>query len=179
MTFPLRLLFALFACIGALSGTASAFQSPPTPFCFGDGTGSVCPCSNWGGAGHGCANSVNPLGCELVASGTSSVSADTLTLSGSGMPVNWAVYMQGTSQTGVPYGDGLRCVSGTIIRLGTKYNWGGASQYPVGTDPSISVRGLNTVGSVRNHQCFYRNSAQFCTPSTWNLTNGLQVTWSA
>jgi hypothetical protein len=40
------------------------------------------------------------------------------------------------------------------------------------------VRGaVTTAGSVRNYQVWYRNAAAFCTPSTFNLTNGLSVTW--
>jgi hypothetical protein len=28
------------------------------------------------------------------------------------------------------------------------------------------------------YQLWYRNAAAFCTPSTFNLTNGLDVTWT-
>jgi hypothetical protein len=31
---------------------------------------------------------------------------------------------------------------------------------------------------VRNYQAWYRNAAVFCSPSTFNLTNGYQVTWA-
>jgi hypothetical protein len=48
-----------------------------------------------------------------------------------------------------------------------------------GTDlPSISVRGAVPVtGGVRLYQVWFRNSATYCTSSTFNLTNGLRVTW--
>ena len=39
------------------------------------------------------------------------------------------------------------------------------------------VRGGVTAGNVRRYQVWYRNSAAFCTPATFNLTNGLSVTW--
>ncbi|MCY2961534.1 MAG: hypothetical protein NTY35_15330 [Planctomycetota bacterium] len=149
-----------------------------TPYCFGDGTGAACPCANNGAAGNGCANSVNANGGNLSATGSAVVGADTLALVGSGMPnTATALYFQGTAQLNVPFGDGLRCVGGTVIRLGTKTNAGGASQYPVGADPLVSVRGLVPSGATRNYQAWYRNAAAFCTASTFNLTNGLQIVW--
>jgi hypothetical protein len=76
------------------------------------------------------------------------------------------------------FGDGLRCASGTVIRLKTVTNVGGASQYPEAGDPSVSVRGLVTAPSIRTYQCWYRNAAAFCTASTFNLSNGVQVQWT-
>ncbi|MBL8863148.1 MAG: hypothetical protein JNK02_14220 [Planctomycetes bacterium] len=155
--------------------------SAATAFCFGDGAGAACPCANNGAAGNGCASSVNPNGGNLGATGSASIGADTFTLVGTGMPNSSALYFQGTSQLGgglgVAFGDGLRCAGGSIIRLGTKNNVGGASQYPAAGDVAISIRGLNSVGDVRTYQVWYRNAAAFCTPSTFNLTNGLQTTW--
>lgn len=50
---------------------------------------------------------------------------------------------------------------------------------PTGGDPLISVRGLVPVaGATRFYQAWYRNAAVFCTSSTFNLTNGLQVVWA-
>ena len=152
-----------------------------TSFCSGDGSGTACPCGNAGLAGNGCASSVNANGANLAASGTPSVGSDTMVLSGSGMPDSSALYFQGTTQAGgglgTVFGDGLRCASGSVIRLGTNVNAGGASQYPQGGDSSISVKGANAAGNVRTYQCWYRNAAAFCTTATFNLTNGMQATW--
>jgi hypothetical protein len=30
---------------------------------------------------------------------------------------------------------------------------------------------------IRTYQVWYRSSVPFCTPSTFNLTNGIQVDW--
>jgi hypothetical protein len=159
--------------------------TPPSPvqaFCFGDGSGTACPCGNAGAAGNGCASSVNAAGGNLAGSGTPSISNDTLSLNGSGMPNSSALYFQGTTQVnngaGAVFGDGLRCAGGTVIRLGTKTNVGGASSYPSGSTP-ISIKGNNAAGNTRTYQCWYRNAAVFCTTSTFNLTNGLSVTWGA
>ncbi len=157
---------------------ASTLGGPGTAFCFGDGTGTACPCGNNGAPGRGCANSANPSGASLGSSGTASVSADTLALLGSGMPNAACLYFQGTTQLAAVFGDGLRCVGGTVIRLGTENNVVGGSQYPAAGDPSISVRGLMpAAGGVREYQCWYRNAAAFCSPSTFNLSNGLEVSW--
>ncbi|MBL8863780.1 MAG: hypothetical protein JNK02_17455 [Planctomycetes bacterium] len=152
------------------------------PFCFGDGSGTPCPCGNVGGPANGCASSVNAAGANLAASGITSLSADSLVLAGSGMPNSSALYFQGTTQLagglGAVFGDGLRCAGGTVIRLGTKSNVAGASLYPAGGDPAVSVRGLVGAPGLRTYQVWYRNAAAFCTSDTFNLTNGIAVTWS-
>src|SRR5207237_825160 len=78
------------------------------------------------------------------------------------------------------FGDGLRCAAGTVVRLRIKTNVAGASQFPETGDPSVSSAGLVPAGGgVRDYQCWYRNSdPTFCTSATFNLTNGLQITWS-
>jgi len=150
-------------------------------FCFGDGTGTACPCANPGLPGNGCANSLNTNGSNLDATGSASIANDTFVLVGSDMPNSSALYFQGTSQlgggAGATFGDGLRCAAGTIIRLGTKTNVAGTSQYPAPGDLTISVRGSCAAGDVCTYQVWYRNAAAFCTASTFNLTNGIQVTW--
>ncbi len=54
--------------------------------CFGDGSGTACPCGNSGAAGHDCANTVHSVGAHLAATGNATVGADTLVLTGSFMP---------------------------------------------------------------------------------------------
>ncbi len=150
-------------------------------YCFGDGTATACPCGNTGVPGRGCANSVVPQGGQLVSSGVAVLSADTWVLHASGMPNSFALYFQGTALenggNGSVLGDGVRCVSGNIVRLGTKNNVAGASQYPEPGNLSISVKGFVTTPGLRTYQVWYRNAAVFCTPSTFNLTNGWQVNW--
>jgi plastocyanin len=164
-------------------GTVTVNSSTGTPYCFGDGSGTACPCANNSavGAQVGCLNSLT-TGGKLVGSGSASISSDSLVLSGSGMPNSSVLYFQGTATAGggagTVFGDGLRCAAGSVIRLGTKVNASGASQYPDVGDQSISVRGANASGNTRMYQAWYRNSAAFCTVSTFNLTNGLQLTWA-
>jgi len=157
-------------------------SQPGSPFCSGDGTSTACPCANNGLANRGCANSVDANGGQLVASGLASLSGDTVVLTGSGMPNSSALYIQGTTAqsggSGLAFGDGLRCAGGSVIRLGTKANSAGGSQYPALGDPTVSVRGLVTTPGLRVYQVWYRNAAAFCTAETFNLTNGWQITWS-
>ncbi|MCY2961309.1 MAG: choice-of-anchor B family protein [Planctomycetota bacterium] len=153
------------------------------PFCAGDGSGGACPCGNTGSAGAGCANSTGTSGL-LAGSGTVSVGADTFALSVSGLPATVSVlFFQGTSAQngglGAAFGDGLRCASGSVVRLGTKLTAAGASSYPQGGDLSVSVRGGVTAGNTRTYQAWYRNAANFCTSDTFNLTNGVSVLWGS
>jgi len=154
-----------------------------TPFCFGDGTGTACPCANNSVVGDqvGCLSSIGSGG-KLRATGCSSISNDTLVLLGTQMPATaQCLYFQGASQqsagAGAVFGDGKRCAGGQIFRLGTKANVGGASQYPVSGDLSVSVRGVVLTPGVRTYQAWYRNAAAFCTASTFNLSNGLEIIW--
>src|SRR5207244_9912002 len=142
-----------------IAGLATGTNASGTPFCFGDGSGTACPCANNGSSGNGCANSVNAAGANLTASGAASASGDTLVLLGSGMPNSSALYFQGTTQISLVFGDGLRCAGGTIVRLGTEVNSAGASQYPFGADLPISQRGrVPAGGGTRTYQCWLRDA---------------------
>jgi len=167
-----------------LAGTIDASFALIETFCFGDGSGAACPCGNESplGGQAGCLNSFG-TGGMLTTTGVGSVSADTLLLQGTGMPTTAPVlYFQGTAPAaggaGVPFGDGLLCASGAVIRLGAKLNIGGASSFPIAGD-SLSVRGqVPAGGATRWYQGWYRNEAGFCTPSRFNVTNGVRLTWT-
>ncbi len=151
-------------------------------FCFGDGSGAVCPCLNFGGDGRGCANSVNAAGARLFTTGHASLEAGNFTLHAEGLPNSTSVlFFQGSAQmnggNGAMFGDGLRCASGTVIRLGTKTAVVGFASYPQFGDTSIAERGLVLPGATRYYQAHYRNSAVFCSAATFNLTNGMRALW--
>jgi len=175
---------------GDTNGAIDAFvrTSPTTvgaAFCAGDGSATACPCGNFGALGSGCASPISTQGGRLFAIGTPSVSGDSLVLRGEGMSQSFATYFQGTAQTngglGLVFGDGLVCAGGTVIRLGAKLSPGGVSGYPAAGDQPISVRGQIPAGGgvTRAYQGWYRTAAPFCTPSTFNFTNGLLVTWQS
>lgn len=153
-------------------------------YCAGDAASAACPCANHGAAGSGCANSVFPEGARLAASGNALVSADSTTLRCSRIPPGAnALFYQGTlplGGVGTVFGDGLRCVGGIVIRLGTEQAAAsGLAQYPGPGDLDVSVRGLvPAAGASRFYQVWYRNAAAFCTPSTFNLSNGVRLLWA-
>jgi hypothetical protein len=151
-----------------------------TPFCFGDEL-FLCPCGPPGATGHGCRNSVNPQGALLTASGYSSPSNDSLVLRVEGVPATaLCVFFQGTAPV-LPtvFGDGIRCVGGSLIRLRTVPASGGAVSIPRPGDPPISTLGaVPPSGGTRYHQVWYRDPASFCTPATYNISNGMIVVWA-
>lgn len=151
-------------------------------FCFGDGSGTSCPCGNPVALYEGCGNSTSGSGW-LTSWGAASVTADTLTLQAAGLPSSApALFFQGTAVVGggagAHFGDGLMCVGGGIVRIGTLSSANGNCRYPESGGVPVSVRGaVPAVGGLRHYQAWYRNAAAFCTQSPFNLTNGHSVTW--
>jgi hypothetical protein len=153
-------------------------------YCFG--TTAACPCGN-GGSGGGCGNSASSFGGRLVATGTSSVSADTVVLTADRLPDgagSTALFFQGDTQPISPavFGDGLRCATGTIMRLaiepvvpGTGNT--GSAVYPSAGNALISIQGQVVPGQVRYYQVDYRDAQTYCTSDTFNLTNGVAILW--
>lgn len=153
--------------------------------CLGYGAGATaCPCGNNGAAGGGCGSSVIGIGAILYAGSGATLSNDGFYLNGADMPNGGALYFQGTAltqsggTTGLAFGDGLLCLTGSIVRLGVKINSGGSSTYPGVGDPSISTQGGITEPGTRFYQVWYRDAAPgFCTAATFNLTNAMKVLW--
>ena len=156
-------------------------------FCFGDGSGASCPCSNSGALGHGCQNSASTGGAQLAATGTSS--PDALVLHATGEIASaLSIFLQGNADLGtaVPFGDGLRCAGGVLKRLYAKAASGGAVDAPIAGDPSITARSAAlgdpiAHGSARYYQVYYRDAADpFCPSppgSTFNVGNALRILW--
>ena len=151
-----------------------------------------CPCSNSpSGAGQGCDNSSATGGAELSAAGGTILSSDSLVFTTSGeKPTATSVLMQGTSfaASGFVYGQGVRCVGGTLKRLFTKTASGGSVTVPNfgAGDPTVSARSaakgnVISAGQSRYYLVFYRDPIVLggCpASSTFNCTQTGQVTWS-
>ena len=123
------------------------------PFCFGDGSGTQCPCGNNGGAGEGCANSTGS-GAILAAEGSNSVGADDLSFSGSGMlPNQPGLLFVGNNAVnngnGNTFGDGLRCAGQGVVRLGVRFPDGGGNAT---WGPGLAGTGGWTAGDQRYFQ---------------------------
>jgi hypothetical protein len=154
-------------------------------FCAGDGSGSACPCGNAGVAGHGCEHSFGTGGGLLLAQGLASVADDRLVLNASGLPPATSVlFFEGATPLaggmGQTFGDGLRCIAQPTIRLGLEATSLGFASFGHGLgDPPISVKGMVPAnGGTFYYQGWFRNPASYCNASTFNLTNGLRVTWT-
>ena len=170
---------------GSLNGIQIVrLDSAGASFCAGDDLDPAvttdCPCLNYGVNGRGCANSINAAGALLQGSGSPLL--DTVVLAGSGMPASsTCIYLQGDALDDVAFGDGVRCVGGTLVRLRAKANAAGASQFPDTNDTiTLSHRGgvVPGSGAVRWYQTYYRNAAtSFCPTATFNVTSGWRVIW--
>lgn len=180
------------------SGYLRLFTStncPPRPgsaFCFGDGTGTSCPCGTGGpdhesGYGEGCTNHLIAPGSAvnswLRTEGVASLSTDTLLLHATAIPPNTtALFFQGTQRVnggnGSVFGDGLRCAGGAIRRLGMNVaSAAGRAIYPDVGDLPVSAQGQISEPGTRTYQTWFRVAQNFCTPATFNLTNGWEIAW--
>lgn len=152
------------------------------PFCFGDGGATACPCGNASavGEGAGCRNSFGG-GARLVDLGDASVANDTLVLRASALTNSAVLFGQANARAnggaGVVFGDGLLCIAGGIVRLGTEASSGGVATHPPAGGTPVSVRGLAQPGTTLHYQALYRDLASFCTPAAFNQTNGLSIAW--
>jgi subtilase family serine protease len=161
---------------------------PSTPFCFGDGNDpnvtTLCPCFNFGAAGNGCANAVNANGANLACSGN--ISPDTISFTATGeLNTALSVFLQGNVNTnsGILFGDGVRCAAGTLKRLYTHNAVGGTVTAPDGFDATVSAQSAAlgdpiAPGTKRFYQTYYRDpNLGFCSGLGFNVTNGIQVQW--
>ena len=176
---------------GQLNGFQLVREGPAllAVFCSGDGTATACPCGNAGIEGRGCGNSVQPQGASLWVTGNPSVSNDTAFFDVQWIPSTTALLYQGTAQVaggmGATFGDGLRCVGGTVRRISAHMSYSGGGSFPEtvrwpeGSDFSVAFQGGATAGSTLHYQVWYRNASPFCTSATFNLSNGVTVTWGA
>jgi Tol biopolymer transport system component len=152
----------------------------------------ACPCGNPpSGPGRGCNNSAATGGASLSASGIPSLSSDSLVFATSGeKPTATSIVLQGTSSpaSGLVYGQGVRCVGGSLRRLYVKSAVAGsivAPNFGAG-DPSVSARSAAlgdaiTAGQSRWYLVYYRDPSVLggCpASSTFNATQTGRVDWS-
>lgn len=165
---------------GNNDGIPDECQPRTTSICEGDGSangGLDCPCGNNGNPGEGCDNGSGSGGL-LTASGTPSVSNDTLSLTASQIPGNspgfffYSTTLSG-SGAGQPFGNGLSCLS---IGLRVKKVDGGGT-IPFGAMPPLSTLLGISPGDTTYFQYLYRNPGGPCLGLGVNATNAIQVVW--
>ncbi len=175
------------------TGAVATVKLPSAPYGYycdpGQNGALSCPCSNPPASlGRGCENSDTTGGAKIVASGSPSLANDTLVFTTSGeRAVSTSIVLTGTSKTnGSVFGQGVRCVGGSLKRLYVKVASAGSISVPGGGDPSISASHaahFDTVnaGDHRYYMVYYRDPIVLGTcgaTSTFNGTNALDVTWA-
>ena len=118
------------------------------------------PCANNYAPG-GCRNSTS-VGGLLTAAGSGSVTLDNLVLTASQMPPSvFAVMFGGTAFVGpLPFGDGLRCAGGGIVRFTTPTLTSGAGTLTAG--PGLAGGFGLLPFSTWTFQCWYRDPGGPC-----------------
>ena len=153
---------------------------PGFAYCSGDGSGTPCPCGNDNDGSNGfagCANGANSGGAALTAAGDASVSADTVTLTATGLQPNQpGLFFRANNAIngglGNTFGDGLRCAGGSIVRLGV------VTSDASGVAVSGAPVGAGLIGGdVRRYQYWYRNPVASPCGTSFNLSNGYEITW--
>lgn len=145
--------------------------------CFGDGSGTACPCGNNGTTGRGCRNSTG-FGGRLSGTGSNVIGGASLHLVATGLPVGQpGLFFQGTafvnSGSGSLFGDGLRCCGSNVVRLQVSSNTGGTA---TSTVDIVSIGGVQA-GDVRCYQYWYRDPTGGPCGAHFNLTNAYEVDW--
>jgi hypothetical protein len=180
---------------GDTNGVSDVFvrdrgASPGTDLCQASAGGVIaCPCSNPpASAPRGCDNSSATGGAQLLSGGTASLAGDTVRFLTNGeRSTALSVVLQGTAlaSSGIIYGQGVRCVGGTLRRLYTKAASGGSITAPGAGDPSVSARSTALgdpigLGQHRYYLVYYRDPIVLggCpATSTFNATQTLDVIW--
>ncbi len=146
------------------------------PVCFGDGTGTPCPCAN-SVPGEGCRNSTG-VGAKLVNIGGNDYSADDAFLVATGMVPNTnGLFFAGVTLVnggaGAPLSAGLLCVN-PIKRLGVQAaSAGGVMTLQM---PIAASNGVLTLGQPWYFQAWYRDPMGACQPiRTANFSSALQL----
>lgn len=181
--------YAYFTAGGILTGDTTGQATAqivvgPTAYCFGE-SGS-CPCGNTGGAGEGCANSTGS-GAILGATGTTSVTTDDLVLTATQVPPDvFGLLYRGGGTGSLAFGDGLRCVtagSTGLYRLNpptTSGPGGTLTRGPGLVAQSLTLPGSGALvaGETYYFQAWFRDSVGSPCGSGFNLSSGLQVTFT-
>ena len=166
------LLTALSATLHAQNGSA---------YCFGDGSGTACPCAANGNSGEGCLNSAGTGGASLSATGSAYTLSDDFQLHVSGVPGSRpGLILQGMNQLngglGSPVADGLLCAGGQALRSQVQVTAGGSTTFANFQGSGFGASNYG-VGTITNYQFYYRDPQNSCSGAGFNFSNGWSVVW--
>lgn len=157
-----------------------------------------CPCTNApSGPGRGCNNSASTGGAALSATGTASLSGDSVQfdanfIGSTGPACNTptgnllSVLYQGSLPiaNGIVWGDGVLCCLGNVLPLSIGTSNAGNYHYPLPGTSMVSMQSaamgdVLSSGATRCYFVAYRDSCPtFCTPSFRQKTNSYTITWT-
>jgi hypothetical protein len=156
-----------------------------TSFCEPGAQGVIpCPCGNApGGPRRGCDNASRTGGASLTGTGTAVPDDMSLTVSGT-RPSSVCLLVQGDQVgAGAPFGDGVRCVYGSVLRMGVRTASAGAATWPAAGGPSLQTLSAQqgdpiAPGSSRHYFAYYRDSqAGWACNALFNSSNALRVNY--
>ncbi len=159
---------------------------PGVAYCNGDGSGTACPCANNndGSAGiAGCATAAGPNcnnpggGVALTASGSARIPLNDAVLHVTGAQSNQpGLFFRANNAinggNGVPFGDGLRCAGGGVVRLQVV-----PADASGQASTTVSLSAGLVPGDVRRYQYWCRIPG--CSPcgTGFTLSNGYEIVW--
>lgn len=158
-------------------------------YCFGDGTGALCPCFGVAAANHGCPNSGSSNGASLLGSGHASILSDTFALSVTEAALSKpGLVLSGTTDLSpgintLPDSAGLLCVGGAIQRGAVVLTDAtGAASLPGFQGAAYGQAANVSAGSLSTYQFWFRDPSTACPPydtasGDFNFSNGWRMTW--
>jgi len=143
-----------------------------------DGSLSSCPCANPGDPLTGCDIAQATGGVRLDVSQQNTSPQNRATLIGTGFPAatlpSAVMIRAGQLDPAAPivFGDGLRCVGSSVVRLAATTAIAGVSQHTLG-------HGTGAGAGTFYYQLWFRNTPiSFCDPTAaFNLSNGRTLVW--
>jgi hypothetical protein len=128
---------------------------------------------------HGCGNSADAHGGRLIVDSGDAAADDVVLYAFGERPGALSIILQGPSKTagGLPFGEGVRCVSGSLKRLYSRIATGGVVIAPLSGEPSIRTRSAELGAPIpspatRYYQVWYRDGV-----GHFNITSALQIDW--
>lgn len=125
-----------------------------------------------------CMTKTNSTGApaQIIATGSESVWANTLTLRAEPLPNQPGLFFYGSGQTLLPFGNGFLCVDGTIGRLPIEFATGNVLIHQLDNTSAPNAPTLITAGANFNFQCWFRDP--IAGGAAYNLSDGLEITFT-
>ena len=112
-------------------------------------------------------------GASMSALGSSSVSANDLVLLAAPVPNQPGLFYYGPDQIQFPFGNGFRCVGGTVGRLDVQNASANTLSHALDVTRPPNAATTITAGTSWNFQCWYRDPA--AGGAGFNLSDGLEI----